>query len=414
MTTFEIIRRLETYDIDDALKIYLSLCEDEDTVEQIIAFLKNRQDGNLAVVEKNSGSDKLGLVGKTTVLATSAAAGSAIVSTTGVAATIFGSSGLASVLGGVFVATTPIGWILAGAAGATALGYGAMKLVASGGKNDATRERNREGAKSNETYNSRRKVSPNLFVKIAPVKEIIRIYAKLSAIDPNNKETYEMDVDDMFNDTSVKKINTTKTGFSEKLDPAIGTYLKAHDQDIKALSDFMFKAVKYNIMPESEKTKIMEQVMSCDLLVDQFNEFLNILKKETLCNLQVMIYKLAILADGKKTDEEQIWFNATLKAKHICTSDEDALRKYDSCPTENVNISNLLSAIEDFFGKDIRNTLVDEIASIFLADGVEKTEYIFLKDVCNQIGIGKHYIVEKYEKDHKFGLIFDKVKSYFV
>ncbi len=51
-----------------------------------------------------------------------------------------GSTTLASVLGGVFVATTPIGWVVGCGIAGGAIGLGIAKLISSGGQQDQIRE----------------------------------------------------------------------------------------------------------------------------------------------------------------------------------------------------------------------------------------------------------------------------------
>lgn len=94
-------------------------------------------------LNKLSGRDRVGITSETAVVAGSAAAGAALAGSVAGAAgtsTLLGSTTLAGMLGGVFVTATPVGWILGSAVVAGALGYGAAKLVRSGGKQDHLRE----------------------------------------------------------------------------------------------------------------------------------------------------------------------------------------------------------------------------------------------------------------------------------
>ncbi|MCG4453313.1 hypothetical protein LJY18_08325 [Pseudomonas sp. MMS21-TM103] len=88
------------------------------------------------------GRDRVGVAGESAAVAGSAAAGAALAGSVAGAAgasTLLGSTTLAGVLGGVFVTATPVGWVLGSAVVAGALGYGAVKLVRSGGKQDRLR-----------------------------------------------------------------------------------------------------------------------------------------------------------------------------------------------------------------------------------------------------------------------------------
>jgi len=72
-------------------------------------------------------------------VASGVAASGAIASLAG-ASTLLGSSTLGSLLGGVFVTTTPVGWVIGSAAACGALGYGIAKLVRSGAEQDQVRK----------------------------------------------------------------------------------------------------------------------------------------------------------------------------------------------------------------------------------------------------------------------------------
>lgn len=87
-------------------------------------------------------SDKVGVAGATVGVGAGVAAGAAAAGSVAGAAgatTLLGSTTLASVLSGVVVTATPVGWVLGcGVAGGLAA-YGIIKLVRSGAKNDEVR-----------------------------------------------------------------------------------------------------------------------------------------------------------------------------------------------------------------------------------------------------------------------------------
>lgn len=56
------------------------------------------------------------------------------------ATTLLGSGALASALGGVFVTTTPVGWVVGSAALLGAAGYGIAKMIRSGSSQDQMRK----------------------------------------------------------------------------------------------------------------------------------------------------------------------------------------------------------------------------------------------------------------------------------
>lgn len=94
-------------------------------------------------IKKLGGRDKVGVSAEVLSAAGGAAAGVAAAGTVaGVAGatTLLGSTGLASLLGGIFVTTTPVGWVIGSAFLAGAAGYGLAKMVRSGAAQDRTRK----------------------------------------------------------------------------------------------------------------------------------------------------------------------------------------------------------------------------------------------------------------------------------
>ena len=95
-----------------------------------------------AAVEKLEQSDKVGLLGTGLGVGAGAAGGAAAagsIATAAGATTLLGSTSLASVLGGVFVTATPVGWVVGCVLAAGLAGFGISKLIYSGGKHDQTR-----------------------------------------------------------------------------------------------------------------------------------------------------------------------------------------------------------------------------------------------------------------------------------
>ena len=94
---------------------------------------------------KKSPRDRVGVLGELGATGLGGLAGVGIAGTTASAAgiaTVFGSSTLGSILGGIFVTTTPIGWVVGSVALGGAVGFGISKLVRSGGQNDSIRQMN--------------------------------------------------------------------------------------------------------------------------------------------------------------------------------------------------------------------------------------------------------------------------------
>jgi len=111
--------------------------------ETITTKDSNDADNLNHVIEKLKGKDKVGLSGEALAVTGGGLAGAAAAATLASAAgatTIPGLTSLASVLGGTFVATTPVGWVVGAAVVAGAASYGIAKMVRSGSKQDQVRE----------------------------------------------------------------------------------------------------------------------------------------------------------------------------------------------------------------------------------------------------------------------------------
>ncbi len=140
---------METY-LSKVLKLRRAAGEHaprKDNVESESVTSSDEQQAEAAklrlALSKLKGRDRVGVAGETAAVIGSAAAGAALAGSAASAAgasTLLGSTTLAGALGGVFVTATPIGWVLGSAAVASALGYGVMRLVRSGSKQDSLRE----------------------------------------------------------------------------------------------------------------------------------------------------------------------------------------------------------------------------------------------------------------------------------
>lgn len=98
-------------------------------------------------IDKLSSQDKIGVVGEHLAALGGAAGGIAVAGTVAGAAgatTLLGSSALAGALGGVFVTTTPVGWVIGSAALMGAAGYGIAKMIRSGSAQDQVRKEVRQ------------------------------------------------------------------------------------------------------------------------------------------------------------------------------------------------------------------------------------------------------------------------------
>ena len=98
-------------------------------------------------IDKLSSQDKIGVAGEHLAALGGAAGGIAVAGTVAGAAgatTLLGSSALAGALGGVFVTTTPVGWVIGSAALMGAAGYGIAKMIRSGSAQDQVRKEVRQ------------------------------------------------------------------------------------------------------------------------------------------------------------------------------------------------------------------------------------------------------------------------------
>ncbi len=94
-------------------------------------------------MDKLKEKDRIGTAGEILATGGGVAAGASIAGAAAAvagASTILGSTTLGSALGGVLVATTPVGWVIGGVVVGGAAAYGVSKLIRSGGRNDKIRE----------------------------------------------------------------------------------------------------------------------------------------------------------------------------------------------------------------------------------------------------------------------------------
>jgi hypothetical protein len=94
-------------------------------------------------IHKLKRPDKIGVAGMGLGTGAGVAGGTAaagVLASAAGATTLLGSTTLASALGGIFVAATPIGWIVGCGIAGGALGLGIAKLIKSGGAQDQIRE----------------------------------------------------------------------------------------------------------------------------------------------------------------------------------------------------------------------------------------------------------------------------------
>jgi len=128
-------------------KIVVSL--PKEYFDQLMSSCDNKETGNSekdklesAIIELKK-KDKVGIAGEivaTTGGAISGIAASGAIASSAGATTLLGSTTLASIGGGVFVVSTPLGWVVGSALVAGSVGYGIAKLIRSGSKQDQERK----------------------------------------------------------------------------------------------------------------------------------------------------------------------------------------------------------------------------------------------------------------------------------
>ncbi len=135
---------------------------------------------------KKSPRDRVGVLGELGATGLGGVAGAGLAGATASAAgiaTIFGSSTLGSILGGIFVTTTPVGWVVGSIAIGGAVGYGISKLANSGGKSDAIKQMNiRDLQERIRTLQNQSQYSPKTNDKMKKVIEGIQLLIKNNKI----------------------------------------------------------------------------------------------------------------------------------------------------------------------------------------------------------------------------------------
>ena len=169
---------------------------------------------------KKSPRDRVGVLGDLGATGLGGVAGAGLAGATASAAgvaTIFGSSTFGSVLGGIFVTTTPVGWVVGSVVVGGAVGYGISKLASSGGKSDAIKQMNvKELQERINTLNNQSQYSNKSNDKMKKVIEGIQLLIKNNKISQDEStallagiEKGNMTIDFVFN--TINEILVTNT-----------------------------------------------------------------------------------------------------------------------------------------------------------------------------------------------------------
>ncbi len=133
-------------------------------------------------IEKLSSKDKIGVAGEHLAAVGGVAAGVAAAGTVAGAAgatTLLGSGALASALGGVFVTTTPVGWVIGSAALMGAAGYGIAKMIRSGSVQDQLRKEVTQRLNQRLAASKTKKIAPDCKSELS---QLIALTLEASAI----------------------------------------------------------------------------------------------------------------------------------------------------------------------------------------------------------------------------------------
>jgi len=176
-----------------------------------------------SAVDKLKVKDKVGIAGEGLAAVGGAAAGAGVAgSLAGVAgvSTVFGSSTLASVVGGVFVTTTPVGWVVGCAVIAGAAGYGVSKLIRSGSEQDHIRKAIVERLNNRIQNIKTEEKSHDLFVELNQILSIV-IMAQLITEKQGEQMISLIEKGSLDPETALKRIKdmAVSAGLIELTDP---------------------------------------------------------------------------------------------------------------------------------------------------------------------------------------------------
>jgi hypothetical protein len=171
---------------------------------------------------RNSPKDRVGILGEVGIVTIGAVGGAAGASTVAAAAgatTLLGSSTLGGLLGGVFVAATPVGWVIGSILLGGATAYGISRLFKIGNDGDA-------------------KKADNIRRLILAIEELEKKLNQTSDIDEKYSKLAEMYIllidAKLVDEKTVEEILSGITNGDINLDHAFSNCLKLLDETIKA------------------------------------------------------------------------------------------------------------------------------------------------------------------------------------
>jgi len=282
---------------------------------------------------EQSSADKIGTLGKIGVSATGAGVGAmgagSIASLFG-ATTILGSSTLASIVGGVLVTTTPIGWVLGSAAVGTVAAYSISKLVSSGAAND-------ERKKST----------------IMELKKEIAKYEQASA----------------------------KILSSEKIGKVAGAYalLLEHDLIEQTKVEAILSNVKDGVLDADYALTMAQNIL--DEVKDAIEKGLKPNSEDSIVRASfINLYKYIMIIDGSVKESELSLYFKVMKNNFQC-SEEFAQKLLNESPLI-MDEDEILKDIKKIIPENKYELLVDSLIAIAYSDGeYHSKEKVFIEKI---------------------------------
>jgi len=285
---------------------------------------------------EKSPSDRVGTLGTLGVVATGAGAGA--LGATGLASvfgisTLLGSSTLASLAGGVFVVSNPVGWAFGTAAAGAAAAYGISKLVSSGGKHNEKKQADIKAMKAKITnYNKEIKKAskPNKIGQVAGAFAILlendlmeeqKVTAILRGVESGEiNAEYALSIAQSIIDETSNAISnaveldisnmTVRSAFIILFKHMIHSDGSVHQNEIKAYQDIMKVNFKCSNEYASQLLDEAPEISDIEIVLNDLNAIIPSEKNEILIESLIGIG----FSDGTYHSDEKAFVNRVKKA----------------------------------------------------------------------------------------------------
>ncbi len=287
---------------------------------------------------EESSSDKIGILGTLGVVGTGTgfgALGSVSLASFFGASTLFGSTTLASLTGGVFVVSTPIGWVVGTAIAGATVAFGLSKLVKSGGRQDE--------------------------IKINAIREL-----KVEIIK------YNSNIEQLNNPISIGEVANIFAVLLENnlVDETQVTIILSGIESGKINAEYAI-SIAQNIIDETE-----------DIVCNNTNLDLS---NMAVRSVFVILYKYIIHVDTKIHQNEMATFVNIMKQRFQC-SNQHAIELFNNAPNVS-DIDTLLKDSKQIISIENKKMLIDSLVDIASSDGEycinEKAFIAKVKEVFN-------------------------------